>query len=326
MLANASIQRAFIATSDFIFDWNSYPTYYGSTIMYSSENNALFRFPRTQSTSLTNVMAKGSEAFNSFAQRHDELRVFVHTPMYDIENAPTGSLFSKPYTYSNLSADFLEKLNGVSVIDGLTPFDAYRDSFFATDHHWTMLGAYDSYLSICDALGTTAGAIGEPLVWNKPEARGSFSRQALYSPSLYDNIVDFEFDLPDYVVEIDGKSYDSSALVKREEYERGSYDPHLYASRYGEYYHSDLPEIIIRNPISTNKDALLIVGDSYSNCLERLLAQHYATTYVLDVRYANVTLDAYLEEHPDISQVLFLNSADNICSNDVLDALSPSSS
>lgn len=65
-----------------------------------------------------------------------------------------------------------------------------------------------------------------------------------------------------------------------------------------------------------------IVGDSYTNCMERFLAANFATTYVLDPRNDERAIDEFLAEHPDVDNVLFLMRSTNFFSETTRKALS----
>ena len=123
---------------------------------------------------------------------------------------------------------------------------------------------------------------------------------------------DYDFDLPDYDVKLGEEGGSLELLVHRQMYEDGRWDPAPYTSRYAEYFHADKGHVEITNPEAPNHDSVLIVAYSYSNCVERLFASHFEKTYVYDPRASEGTLDEYMAEHPDITEVLFFLSPANI--------------
>ena len=59
----------------------------------------------------------------------------------------------------------------------------------------------------------------------------------------------------------------------------------------------------------------MIVGDSYSNAMERFLAAHYATTYVLDPRHLDETADEFLASHQKVTDAVFIMRSSNLTSS-----------
>ena len=60
--------------------------------------------------------------------------------------------------------------------------------------------------------------------------------------------------------------------------------------------------------------AIAVVKDSYANCFVPFLLNHYHTVYVFDTRYYKGGPSKFINEHPDITDVLVLynmNTIDN---------------
>lgn len=53
--------------------------------------------------------------------------------------------------------------------------------------------------------------------------------------------------------------------------------------------------------------ALLIVGDSYTNCIERLYVNHYKKVFVYDPRLAKETLSEFMERYNnEVDDVMYM--------------------
>lgn len=111
---------------------------------------------------------------------------------------------------------------------------------------------------------------------------------------------------------INGKEASDEDVAHRETYAEGAWDENRYANRYAEYYHGDKGLIEFGNPDASTDAELLIVTDSYSNSMERLLAAHYRTTYALDPRHTSTTVAQFLEEHDKVSDVVFIMREANL--------------
>jgi hypothetical protein len=79
-------------------------------------------------------------------------------------------------------------------------------------------------------------------------------------------------------------------------------------------YGDDYGEIIFDTGL-TDRENILVVGESYDNAILKLLASHYNRTYSVDLRYYETSMNTsfqlkeYLEEH-DIQKVLLIGNID----------------
>ena len=78
---------------------------------------------------------------------------------------------------------------------------------------------------------------------------------------------------------------------------------------YAKFYGNLFREIVFDTGDET-KENLLIVGDSYSNAILKLLASHFHKTVLIDCRMSPVTQEKFTEyiEEYGIDKVLFLGS------------------
>lgn len=113
------------------------------------------------------------------------------------------------------------------------------------------------------------------------------------------------------------------SLVHWKNYQAANVGANAFTSRYAECFHTDYGLITLENEESDSRQDLLIVADSYSNCMERFLAVHYRTTYVLDPRHDDETIDAFLAQHQDVSDVLFIMRSPNMLAQATEHALEP---
>ncbi len=199
------------------------------------------------------------------------------------------------YAYSSVSA---------ANVDIYSALATHRDEniFYRTDHHWTTLGAYYGYTAIAEAmgfepvditsyteevvstefLGTTFSASG--FAWVKPE---SISR---YVPQGDMVITNYPSGSP-----VEGTMYDESFLTAKDKY---SY-----------FYGGNTPLL----KIETGKEglpSLLIVRDSYMDSLSPYLTEHFSTIHIVDLRYNNASLKAYIAQN-NIDNILVCYSVPN---------------
>ncbi len=187
-------------------------------------------------------------------------------------------------------------------------FQKFSDYFYKTDHHWNHKGSYLAYRDIVDLLQGEGDLIekGKEVLISK-EFMGS---KAATSGS---NIVTEPF----YAYEFDFPAFQSISGATEGNY--GSQETSILASpvdsiSYGDFYGSDDGEIIF-NTGKTDRDNILVIGESYDNAILKLLATHFNKTHSIDLRnYAHFKgrqfdFQQYVESN-DIDKVLFIGNID----------------
>lgn len=310
LLTSASLQRTAITASNILFHWECYPTFYGSDIAAVPSQGRLVEIAEKATGEILATGERVRDEIDAFSERHPDQHVFVFLgpDSMNIQGSPTAALESDPLTYDQLEAIFEDNDGKFQWISGNITYDEFLDGWHKTDHHWNIQGAFAAYERMAAALGFGDEVLipSELITYEEPPFRGASARRGLMS-SYEDRITDFRFSsFPQLSVTINGSEGTSEDLVHEKAYGSGSWDVNPFANHYADYFHTDYGLVTIRNEESDSDEDLLIVADSYSNCMERFLATHYRTTYVLDPRHLNTTLDEFLTEHEDVSDVLFI--------------------
>lgn len=239
--------------------------------------------------------------------------------------------YKEPLKYVNLFKDSINpniKFDYLKIID----YKTFKEYFFATDHHWRMQGAYQGYKDVMKMFGMLEDEIIPPNFFKVEgvEFIGSNARVC-----AFDNVIDYLYDIDfdeEYEVEVNGKKISKEKLSKRSKYLEGDFSDEEFYNHYGSYFHSDLGEIIYtydKNKVDIEETAsgndknsneekrVLIISDSYSNCIDRLIASHFYKTYVVDLRYyenslrKEFNLEEYVKEN-EITDVVVMLSANSI--------------
>lgn len=172
--------------------------------------------------------------------------------------------------------------------------------YYKTDHHWTSLGAYYSYLEIANVLGF------------KPLEKEAFKKELVskdFLGSQYRKINLFNGSADEiYKYSLDKDNINS--IIVNENVERNDLYDYTFlekSDKYSFFLGGDygLTEINTKN---YNGKSLLLIKDSFSNSLVPFLTNHYEKIYMVDTRYfggsvINFALD---NEFDDI--VLALNN------------------
>lgn len=187
--------------------------------------------------------------------------------------------------------------------------------YYKTDHHWTSAGACLAYEVWSEHTGGEAET-EDGLVKNvvSDKFRGSLYSKILDADSAYDEIwtyglqKDDAFGSKDCTVMIDEKQqldsiYDDEKLQEKDKY------AYFLGGNYGQVH--------IQNQKAASKAKgknILIIKDSFANSFVPFVTQDYENIYMVDLRYYNGDMKAYLQEH-EITDVLVLYNVSNFISD-----------
>ena len=202
-------------------------------------------------------------------------------------------------------------------IDAREVLSSHADQYiyYKTDHHWTSDGAYYAYEKWCEDTGHEAVPLDalEKTV-ESDKFRGSLYSKILDAGSAYDEIWTYgpkdgaPFGSENCLVTMDEKDetdsvYDRSKLKEKDKY------AFFFGGNYGEVH--------VQNQAADEENKgrnVLVIKDSFANSFAPFLTQNYENIYMIDLRYYNGDLKAYLQEH-DITDVLVLYNISNFISD-----------
>ena len=155
--------------------------------------------------------------------------------------------------------------------------DTFRgrpELYYNTDHHWTSQGAYNAYAVCMQALGREARPAEDFAVTSVDGFYGTtYSRSALWlTPS--ESIELWQGSSQLSVTNETGESAHSGIFYRERLSE---------ADKYPVFLDGNHAMARIRNPQKQGK--LLVIRDSYSNCLGGFLAESYGEVVLVDLRY-----------------------------------------
>lgn len=162
-------------------------------------------------------------------------------------------------------------------------FDEYKKYFYQTDHHWNYNGSYHGYVKIMKMLEGDDVEVLKPSGAHTYDAvfEGSYARDNLLRSATQKFHV-YLFNLKPYKTYVNDveKEYGfRSWYVSDEDF------PHkTYSNHYGLYYGDDRAKVVydFNQP---DKESILILGTSFTNAINELIASHYNKTHVLDFRH-----------------------------------------
>ena len=187
------------------------------------------------------------------------------------------------------------------------PRDGWGASmFYRTDHHWTTMGAYQGFVKLMEGMGVD---------WEDGEEWVDIKVAEDFYGTTYSSsgAAWVEPDSIHTVIPEGG----TKGRVTVTGYPEGSpidsslYHPEKLAvkDKYAYFLGGNQPLCVIQNPDAAN-GRLLVVRDSYSDCLAPFLAEAFQEVHLFDLRYNNLSLKQYVADN-EIDQVLVLYSGNN---------------
>ncbi len=196
---------------------------------------------------------------------------------------------------SVISGELGGLLKGCTYIDILQPLDRHSSQYiyYRTDHHWTTDGAWIAYNAICAHLGLESFIREDK---NAHEADGflgtSYSRSRR-SGQQSDTILYYTVDA---VLTADGVQhssvYDFTKLYKRD--------------KYAMFLYGNGAERVLESPQAAGKKhSLLVIKDSYADCMVPFFTSNYETVTCIDPRYYSGSFAALASGEWDDILILF---------------------
>ncbi len=243
--------------------------------------------------------------YNDYFAQHPELEFFLYFIEKDTDiDFRTGAKVGA-YEYLRdqltLPADHTARFEVNSI-------DQFQDWFYVTDHHWNYRGSYKGYQEVAALLGTEdplepVETVLVPGTFSGSKATVNGAREL-----FEEEFTAYRFEFPEMTVTINGQP--AQDYGKQELYLSGQGGTPGYSAFYG----GDNGETIF-DTHQTDKDNLLIIGESYDNAILKLLASDFNKTFSVDLRYYETAmgkpfaLSEYAREH-GITKILLIGNID----------------
>ena len=256
------------------------------------------------------AIEKNMRAINRFAEsvgQNVDL-IIVPTAGYIYEDDVVG--IHDDYQDDVIIADIYrqagENVTTYDLLPAFTDAENPASLYYRTDHHWTSYGAYIAYSDYMQRLGRDYPVADTFRVESRKGFLGSnYSRSGLWN-------------IPAETVEL--WKNDTGFTVSNSE----NPEPHA-----GLFYEERLEEldkytvfldgnhgmVTIHNPNAVGKGSLLVIRDSYANCLGTFLANSYENVILVDLRYYKKPVSELMETQ-DFSNVLICYSMGNFLTDE----------
>ena len=172
--------------------------------------------------------------------------------------------------------------------------------YFRTDHHWTALGAYYSYVELCETLGLPSVDISTLEVWPQGDFTGSIFGEASRPHKLRWDTVDAYIpkgDIHHQIYNKNGFASDWPLLSDMSD--------HDTSEKYI-VFGSDFPMTHTVNESIPDAPNCLLIKDSYGNAFIPFMTQTFHEVYAIDYRkYYNTPICDLIEKY-EIDYVIFM--------------------
>ncbi|HET6992536.1 MAG TPA: DHHW family protein [Bacteroidia bacterium] len=224
---------------------------------------------------------------------------------------PSSIAFFPPTEYRKMAASEQANINqiysylnpGIKTVNAYDEIAAHRSQYiyFATDHHWTGLGAYYAYVAYCKTAAITPIALDAMTHRVKKNYLGSLYYLTRDS-RLKDNPDSVEY----WMVPGNHKTLWYGKTLSKGM--AGSlYAEHASGGNsYGVFLGGDNPLMRIDNSDIKNGRKCVIVKNSYGNPFSTYFTANYETVFVVDYRYYNGSLLDLIKDN-NINDVIFIN-------------------
>ena len=271
--------------------------------VYAAEGNRLVQAPVVWNEKQAQQNMQAIDSFAEKVGRQVDL-MLVPTAGWAAQDTIVG--LSDPYEDEAL-IQRLYDLCGESVrtIDLTSVIKAQEDPaslYYRTDHHWTTDGAYLAYETYMQLLGRDYRAKEDFTVETASGFHGStYSESALWLTPGED--IEMWHGSSNITVTNGENPEPHQGVFYKERLEE--------ADKYTAFLDGNHSIVRITNPDAQGKGKLLVIRDSYSNCLGTLLTESYEEVVLVDLRYyKNPVSQLWAEEN--FTDVLVCYSMDNI--------------
>lgn len=248
------------------------------------------------------LISMGKEKKEKFSPEHMQIVLAPTASQVLYDKLPP---FSAPYDQTKVTGPIIKAIGEAYVLDAKDVLLPRKEEYiyYRTDHHWTSLGAYYTYCEWAERMGfvpfdkkefdiemaedafygTLASKVNVSL---KPDEIFLWKKKAASYTLAYDMSDDIRHTL-----------YDRDALAKRDKYKV------FLGGNYG---------LVQIDTSLKNNRRLLVIKDSFGNSFVPFACNHFETSYVADLRYLNINIDAFMEEMK-ITDLLVLYNTVNLC-------------
>lgn len=306
LLATALVQSKVIDLAMQPFGFTERQTYYGSEHAYSYKYDALCKLPDKITETSWKEAELATDTVNALMNRHKDVNWSFYMTDYTSRSmaSPVYKLVSNAEDYDFWNENFLQKLDGCTTYyAGYDDTEKYYEDYLHTDHHWKVKTAFRAYEDIVKGFGKEPIESGELVSTFSDGLWGPLARSGRSIWGTPDTIEDYLPSMDGIKITRNGKEQRPSEICEGyadKPYHKASTLSDVYAG----YFHGDTARVEFVND-EVPDGSLLIIGDSYTNNMERFFAKNYHYVCVIDPRRYSKDYDKLIEKK-DFDDAVFI--------------------
>ncbi len=203
--------------------------------------------------------------------------------------------------------------------DLITAFNNAKDGgnlFYKSDHHWTTYGGITAYKLFLELRGKDTSDKAFDITTVSDSFKGTLYSKVL-DDSLNDTIERYD---------VAGTNFKCKSGNSPDDLKESDYFAPEYLNKkdkYAYFGNENQPLIVLENDNCDNDDEIVIVKDSFANCIAPLLTSDYRKVHIIDTRYMKKPkVSEYINCSPNVSDVLVLYGLDSLNSNSGISRIS----
>ena len=244
---------------------------------------------------------KNMDSMASFAEKYPDVPVYlslVPNAAYILKDklpygAPCRDQSEDIQKVSSMAGDSIQVIR----VEEALKKHAKEDIYYRTDHHWTSLGASYAFEKLAEEMKIENPETDYQVYIVADDFEGTFASKSGYHKSR------------DAIQVYEPKSHDTEYIVMY--VEEGSKSASIYKSeclqekdKYTVFFGGNHARIDISTTLKEERN-LLLVKDSYANCMVQFLLPYYQNIIMIDPRYFYESVDNIMGSY-GITEVLFL--------------------
>lgn len=234
-------------------------------------------------------------------------------------------LFATPYDQTQFLQQIEQNIGSSHYVDVLSMLQEKNEEeiYYKTDHHYTMLGAYYTYVAWANAMSESS--FSEHAITLTPMALDDFKIDNV-SNNFYGTIASKVSDIvpPDTILSFTPKQrfqYKITDETKTTYDSFYNFDALKTRDKYTFYLRGNHPYIHVETtpPQNTNIDFypdrhLLVIKDSFAHCFLPFVSNHFSNVTMIDLRYYKQSISKLIEDE-QITDILILYSTANFAND-----------
>lgn len=185
--------------------------------------------------------------------------------------------------------------------------------YYKTDHHWTTRGAYLLFKEICLGWELEESSKAVDKRFKFYEVSNTFEGTLASTSGVHSTKDRVEICLPKksegtYVVNFESSGEKTASLFFKDKLQQ--------KNQYEVFMGGNYDKVII-STVSQSGRSLLLIKDSYANCMIPMLTPYFSKIVVIDPRYLTDSLDSIVKEN-DFSHMLYLYNINTLLEDNSL--------